>query len=457
MKSHGVLRKILLAVLAVIILFALAVFFGLFRTSSVAPGVNQPLSEAQMQELRPRGRELALVGDCFGCHSKPQGPMGSGGLAIGTPFGTLHSTNITPDPDHGIGRYTREDFHRVLRDGIAPGNRNLYPAMPYVFTHLTRPDDIDALYAYFMSLPPIAEANVPNTGAFRLPVRQFMNFWNLLNFPDRQPPDDPQRSAQWLRGGYLVEGLGHCAACHTPQNFMMGTDFSRPLQGGEIDGMRVPDITAATLTRRGFNVDTLSQYLSTGIAPQGTAFAGMYTVVHFSTGAMEDGDVEAVATYLLTGPDGKIAAPAAPPAPLPAATAADTPATAGTAAGDAATATAAATGPGADLTAGRLSYMSACAGCHGANGEGIPNVAPAMKGNSTLAMEDPHNLISVVLNGVPTQTFPGGQRMYAMPGFAHLLSDQEIAELATWARAEWGDQGVTVTEAQVQAMPRSRD
>lgn len=434
MKHRG-LRIAVWINLGLAVALGLAVLAGMFRTTTVAAGVKERLSSEEMQRLLPRGRELALAGDCFGCHSQAQGPMGSGGVAIDTPFGTLHSTNITPDPTHGIGEYTREDFHRVLRDGIAPGGRNLYPAMPYVFTHITRPDDIDALYAYFMSIEPMAVANVANTGVFQLPVRPFMNFWNLLNFPDRQPPNQSNRSDQWLRGAYLVEGLGHCAACHTPQNFMMGTNFSRPLQGGEINGVMVPDITAENLSRRGFDVASLNQYLSTGVSPQGTAYADMYTVVHFSTSAMQTSDVEAISTYLLTGSDGEIAPAAPKPSPI---------------------ATTSETGESGQVV-GRYTYASTCAGCHGMQGEGIPNVAPAMYGNSTLASESPHNLLRVILNGVPTQVFGGGQRMYAMPGFAHDLTDEEIAKLATWVRAEWGGQSVPVTVDQVSAITRAAD
>ncbi|MBC7203979.1 MAG: cytochrome c [Pusillimonas sp.] len=440
MKRRG-LRFAVWGVLALVVMLGLAVLGGAFNKSPVSPQVKKPLSAEQMQSLLPRGRELALAGDCFGCHSQTQGPRGSGGVAIDTPFGTLHSTNITPDPKYGIGNYTREDFHRVLRDGVAPGGRNLYPAMPYVFTHITRPDDIDALYAYLMSIEPMAVPNVPNTGVFQFPVRPFMNFWNLLNFPDREPLNRTDRSGQWVRGAYLVEGLGHCAACHTPQNFMMGTDFSRPFKGGEIEGVRVPDITAEALSGRGFDVATLSQYLSTGVAPQGTAYADMYTVVHFSTSAMQPADVEAIATYLLTGPNGKIARAASAPQPLPGVSASNTGSSPG--AGD------------SDGTVGRFTYASACAGCHGAKGEGIPNVAPAMYGNSTLANGSPHNLIKVILEGIPTQVFGGGQRMYAMPGFADALSDEQIVDLATWMRAQWGGQRMPVTADQVRAVERA--
>lgn len=442
------LRPLWLLLLLALLLLGLAVFLGLFRPSSVSADIEHPLSADDMRELRPRGRELAMAGDCFGCHSRAEGPMAAGGVAIATPFGTLHSTNITPDPKHGIGRYSRADFHRALRDGVAPGGRNLYPAMPYVFTHLTRPEDADALYAYLKSIPPLAVPNVANTGVYVLPLRGFMNFWNLLNFPRQQnagPPDAKRlgaaasadaapRSAQWTRGAYLVEGLAHCAACHTPMNVMMGTDFSRHFEGAIIDGMQAPDIRAETLGRQGYTIESLTQFLQTGIAPQGTSFAGMYTVTHASTSNMQADDVRAMAEYLLTGQDGRTVA--ATPAP-------DAPARAP--GGSPVRTTAGADVDAIMLESGRLTYLSACAGCHGMAGEGIPNVAPAMRGNATLLNDEPHNFIKVVLDGIPTQQFSGHQRMYAMPGFAEQLSDADIAALTRWAMREWGGKAQQTT------------
>ena len=408
--------------LTVIVVFALATLLGMFHSSSVSPEAKQPLTAEQQQALIPKGRELALAGNCMGCHSKAQGPMGAGGLPIDTPFGTIYSSNITPDKQHGIGHYSREDFHRALRDGIAPGNKNLYPAMPFVFTHITQPDDLDALYAYIMSVPAIAEANTPNTGVCVLPVRAFMNFWTLINFPKRQPPEHPDASDAWLRGGYLVEGLSHCGACHTPRNITMGVNFAKTLQGGDdIDGLIVPNITAETLASRGFNQESLSQYLASGVSEQGTAFGSMYTVTHFSTSQMQPSDVAAMATYLMTDNNGKLLSPASH---------------------------AKINNPQADqdFAAGRLTYMSACAGCHGDQGEGIANVAPAMDTNITVVMENPTNLLQIIAHGVPTQTFSGNQRMYAMPGFHDQLSAQDIAQLASWMRVKWGNQGPITAE-----------
>lgn len=433
MKTHRLRNSILILILLVIV-WGLAVVFGAFRTSSVAPQALKPMSANEMEQLVGKGRELVLAGDCMGCHSQVTGPQAAGGVAIATPFGTLHSTNISPDKTHGIGNYTREDFHRVMRDGIAPGDRNLYPGMPYVFTHITTPDDIDAMYAYLMSIEPMNVPNKPNTGAFELPVRPFVNFWTLLNFPDRTFTTNPDRSELWNRGSYLVNGLAHCAACHTPMNFMMGTEFDRPLQGGNIDGLDIPNITPEMLGKRGFDVDILTQYLQTGIAPQGTSFAGMHTVTHFSTSAMDDTDVKAVATYLLTDAKGNIVKPSAAPAPLP---------------------QAAQPAPDSEMMIGRNTYMAACAGCHGMQGEGIPNVSPALHGNGIIAMDSAKDTISVVLNGIPTEHFTGNKRMYAMPPFAHRLSDEEIADLATWVRAEWGGQATPVTVEEVKALDRA--
>lgn len=211
---------------------------------------------------------------------------------------------------------------------------------------------------------------------------------------------------------------------------MMGVEFSHALQGGEVDGVAVPNITAAALAKRGFDVPTLSAYLATGVAPQGTSFDGMYTVTHFSTSAMKSQDVKAISTYLLTAKDGALVRPASAPAPLP---------------------QAAAPAVGTSMTGGRLTYLTSCADCHGVNGQGIPNVGPAMKDNATLAMDNPQTLIKVVLNGIPTQIFKDGERMYAMPPFAHRMDDAKVAELVTWIRAEWGGQAAPVTAGQVSA------
>lgn len=421
------LRKWFVGMIVLGAVISAPILLGVFRQSSVDKEIEQPLTEAEMAALLPRGKELALAGDCFGCHSLPNGAMGAGGVAIEMPVGTIYSTNITPDKEYGIGNYTRADFHRALKDGIGKQG-NLYPAMPFVFTHITQSEDLDALYAYIMSIPPLAVPNQKNTGAFVLPVRPFLNFWTLFNFPDREAPNNPERTDAWNRGAYLVEGLAHCGACHSPRNFMMGVEFDHALSGGFVDGLAIPNITAESLSQHGFNAESLTEYLHTGISPQGASFAGMNTVTHFSTSQMAQSDVAAMANYLLTNSEGTLLGAQAEPKPIAAVV--ELPLE-------------------ERLMNGRLSYIAACSGCHGGNGQGIPNVVPALAGDAIVAMDNPQTLISVVLNGLATTTYTNQQRYYAMPGFADRLDDQNIADLLMWVRAEWGDQSTAISAKMV--------
>lgn len=416
-KRKGGLKRWIIGFLLLLVIFSLLVLMGIFRQDSA--GSKSALSEEEMQALIPKGRELALAGDCFGCHTREGGERGAGGVAIKMePLGTIYSTNITPDREFGIGNYTREDFHRALKDGIGKERGNLYPAMPYVFTHITTDEDIDALYAYLMSLPPLAIPNAQNSGIFAWPIRPFLNFWTLLNFPDRHLPHNSDRSDAWNRGAYLVEGLAHCGACHSPRNFMMGVDFKEALSGCFEDGLVIPDITAETLAKRGYSLEDLSEYLATGIAPEGVSFAGMETVTHFSTSEMNREDINAMATYLLTDSAGKLLTPKRSPIVI------------NQIKGEM---------KRADLIAGRDHYLAACATCHGVEGHGIPHVAPALAGNAIVMMQDPQTLIALVLKGIATTSYSNGERMYAMPGFEGALTPKEIADLLNWVKAEWGN------------------
>lgn len=426
-KRKSRLSKWIVTVVVLGAVVATPILLGVFRQSNVPESVEVPLTNEQMKALIPKGKELAMAGDCFGCHSLPTGGMGAGGVPITVPFGTIYSTNITPDKTYGIGNYTRADFHRALKDGIGQQG-NLYPAMPFVFTHLTTSDDLDALYAYMMSIPPLSVPNQKNTGVFDLPIRPFLNFWTLLNFPDRTDVINPERSDAWNRGAYLVEGLAHCGACHTPTNFMMGTEFDKSLSGAVMGEIAIPDITAPTLAQNGYTVQSLTRYLHTGISAQGASFGGMNTVTHFSTSQMVEADVAAIANYLLTDKAGNLLGSQAttishePVEELPLMQ---------------------------RLSNGKLSYIAACSGCHGINGEGIPNVVPALQGDPIVQMDNPQTLISLVLNGLSTTAYTNGQRMYAMPGFADRMDNQSIADALTWIRAEWGGQSTPISAQEV--------
>ncbi len=354
-----------------------------------------------------RGRYLAHAADCAACHTAENGAPFAGGVALASPFGTLYGTNITPDKEHGIGKWTADDFYKALHDGIGPDGP-LYPAMPYTsYRQLTRADT-DAIYAYLMSVRPAAVANHPNDLRFPYNMRFGVRFWNMLFLKDALPDASHGKSDEWLRGRYLVNALGHCAECHTARGSLGQLDSANPLAGGVLGRVNAPDITPAGLAARGWTADDLQAFLATGIAKQGSAFGEMYPVIHLSTQYMTSDDVHDMAVYLLGEQ-----APAPQSLPAPPA-------------------------DNAQLQTGHKLYIATCAGCHGMSGEGKPHVAVATLGNSTVRQKDPHNLLVAILNGIPAQDFPGNESMQRMPGFAKTLSDDEIAQLANYLRARNG-------------------
>jgi mono/diheme cytochrome c family protein len=377
------------------------------------------------EEVVARGRYLAEAADCAACHSAPGGAPFAGGLPMQTGFGTIYATNITPDPDDGIGRWSAEDFWRALHDGVRRDGQQLYPAMPYTsYRGITRAD-ADAIYAYVMRLRPMKVANRRTELSFPFNIRLGMLGWNLLFLHDRLPSVSAGSSPAWQRGRYLVNVLGHCGECHTPRGIAGEMELSRSLTGFALGRVAAPDITPAGLAARGWTADALRAYLGRGFARQGSAFSDMHPVIMLSTRHLTDKDLAAVATYLL-GDDPP------PPAPLPAIDPAESAAAAG--------------------GAGRTSYVALCAGCHGLDGDGVPNTVVAMRANSTLRLADPRNLIVAMLDGIGAENFPHRASMQAMPGFSDKLSDAEAAALANYLRVTWGGQKGDVTPAAVRAL-----
>lgn len=401
---------------------ALAVMVGLFATTVVDASARTALTAEEMKGLVERGRYLARAADCAACHTADGGAPLAGGRAFPMPFGTLYATNITPDPGTGIGRWTRADFQRAVRDGVAPRG-HLYPAMPYVSYRQLSAADTDAIYAYLMSRPPIRQENRANSFPFDY-VRPTLAFWNLLHLPAHGFAADASLPAAWNRGRYLVDALGHCGECHTPRDLTLGMIASRYLQGARIEDVDAPDVTPAGLARMGFDAGSLARYLPAGMGPQGVMNFSMYDVVHNSTRYLTADDVAAMAAYLM-------ASRPAPSMPAPAATASAS----------------AATPP-----AGRQIYVQLCSACHGADGQGIPHVAPPMRTNASLRVASPRNLLVVVAGGLPDRPLPGGERLQAMPEFGHLLDDRQIADLANYLRAAWGGTPPTVTPDEVRAV-----
>jgi mono/diheme cytochrome c family protein len=376
-------------------------------------------------EVVARGKYLAEAADCAACHSAPGGAPFAGGLPMQTGFGTIYATNVTPDPDDGLGRWSAEDFWRALHDGVRRDGQQLYPAMPYTsYRGMTRAD-ADAIYAYIMQLRPMKVANRRTELKFPFNIRLGMLGWNLLFLHNSLPAVSAGSSPAWQRGRYLVNVLGHCGECHTPRGIVGEMELSRSLTGFALGRVAAPDITPAGLASRGWTAAGLRAYLGRGLARQGSAFSDMHPVIMLSTRNLTAEDLAAVATYLLgDNPP--------PPAPQPAV--------------DPAESAAAANG------AGRMSYVALCAGCHGLDGDGVPNTVVSMRANSTLRLVDPRNLIVAMLDGIGAENFPHRASMQAMPGFSDKLSDAEAAALANYLRATWGGQKADVTPAAVSAL-----
>ncbi|MDI3566066.1 cytochrome c [Bradyrhizobium sp. Arg816] len=412
-------------VIAAVILIAVIATAAFALQNLLAGKIGGPVQVANASaDAVTRGKYLAAAADCAACHTAPGGAPFAGGLPMQSGFGTIYATNITPDPDVGIGRWSAEDFWHALHSGVRRDGRQLYPAMPYTsYRDMTRADS-DAIYAYVMQLRPMKVAGPKTELRFPFNLRLGMVGWNLLFLSDKLPAVSTGRSPAWQRGRYLVNVLGHCGECHTPRGIAGEMKLSQSLTGFALGRVAAPDITPAALAARGWTAAGLRAFLMRGTAQQSWAFADMRTVVALSTRNMTAEDLDAVTTYLL----GDDPLPVRPPAIDPAQV------------------RAAATG------AGRLSYVALCAGCHGLDGNGVPNTVVAIRNNSTPRLADPRNLIVAMLDGVGRNNFPHSESMEAMPGFSDKLSDSEAAELANYLRVTFGGQKGDVTAADVRAL-----
>ncbi|GAB0114269.1 molybdopterin cofactor-binding domain-containing protein [Acidisoma sp. C75] len=394
---------------------------GLLGACAVALPVRQAFEPASppgaglySEQTLARGRVLAALGDCAVCHTAPGGAMLAGGRPLETPFGVIYSTNITPDPTTGIGDWSFEAFRRAMREGIGRNGRHLYPAFPY--THFTKvtDDDLEAIYAYLMTQKPVVAPARANDLAFPLGFRTLMVGWNTLYLRPGAYRPDPARSAEWNRGAYLVEGLGHCSACHSPRNAMGAEIRSRRFAGGEAEGWMAPPLAHLSQSPVPWTEDAFYTYLRTGFSPQhGPAAGPMAPVVH-ELQSVPDADLRAMAHYLASlGPE------VTPGAAAAAAEAADQ-RNAGILLPSA--------GPG-----GRI-FQGACAACHAPSAPALFGVKPNLAYNSNIQAERPDNLIRTILGGI---AHPPEPSMGAMPAFGPVLSDRQIADLTAFLRRQY--------------------
>jgi mono/diheme cytochrome c family protein len=433
------------------------------REAAAADAVAASPPASQDARLH-RGAYLARAGDCAACHTAAGGKPFAGGLPMSTPFGTIYSTNITPDKASGIGTYSFEDFERALREGKSKRNGHLYPAMPYPSFRILSQDDMQALYAYFMhGVAPVNQANHANALPFPFNMRALMIGWNLLYLKHDGPYwNDATRSVEWNRGAYLVQGLEHCGACHTPHGITGEEEAlneydaagDRYLAGATLAGWNAPTLTGALDTGlAGWSKEDIVLFLKSGRTAHTAAFGAMTEVVGDSTQYLSDADLKAIAEYLKALPGNSASRGAA------AATQTDAEAqtTQGTVAAARGTeeATALARRNGDLQVRGAHVYLDNCNACHRSDGAGAPHTFPSLAGNPVVTSDDPTSLIHIVLSGSRMPSTSTSPTPLAMPDFGWRLDDQQIADVLTFIRSSWGNQAAAVEAASIAQLRRT--
>jgi mono/diheme cytochrome c family protein len=407
-----------LALIAGLLLLAAAIAWP--RDEFVAS--SSPAAYAPTPENIARGAYLAKAGDCMACHTARGGQPYAGGRAIDTPFGRLVAPNITADREHGIGAWSADDFWRALHNGKSRDGRLLYPAFPFTsYTKVTRAD-ADALYAFMHSVTPQAAPRQPHELRFPYNQQFMLAGWRLLYFKPAVFAEVKTQTAQWNRGAYLVDGLGHCVACHSSRNPLGASQGG--LSGGLIQtlGWYAPSLTSDAEAGLGsWEVPHIVDLLQTGISPRATVFGPMAEVVQQSLQHLSAEDATAMAVYLKALPEDK-----PPPLDMP-------------------------TGPQVDqvMAQGKSLYENHCIECHGADGKGLPPHYPPLGGNRALTMADSVNPIRIVLNGGFAPGTKGNPRPYGMPPFSHVMDDHEVAAVVSYLRGTWGNKAPPVTASQV--------
>jgi mono/diheme cytochrome c family protein len=404
-------------IVAGVVLVLLLVGGGLLAyawTSAIAP-IDPPARSAFDEKLIARGAELAAIGNCNVCHTAPGGKLFAGGLDLPTPFGTIFSTNITPEPETGIGRWSQAAFDRSMRQGVDREGRHLYPAFPYDHFTLVSDEDLRALYAFLMTREPVKAEAKANALPFPYDQRMLLAGWKLLHLREGPYRPDPARSADWNRGAYLAEGLGHCGACHTPRNRFGAEERDRHFDGGEVEGWYAYALDKNSPAPVPWTVDSLDFYFRNGWQEAHGISRGPMAPVTTNLAAVPEADVRAIATYVaaqMGEPDAERrrkgeAALAAARDPAPVAV------------------------PPGDL--GAALYASACAACHDGS-RPLPFGGIDLHLSTGVTGPTPTNLVNVALFGLPPAE---GEQSPMMPGFADTITDAQLEALVTFIRARF--------------------
>lgn len=369
-----------------------------------------------------RGQYLVRAGDCMSCHLREQGEPFAGGLGLNTPFGTIYSSNITPDTHTGIGAWSSDQFYRAMHEGKGAHGEDLYPAFPYPWFSLASREDDDAIFEYLKTVPAVNYTPPANKLPFYI-FRSALGIWNLLYFDSTSFRPDSANSEEWARGAYLVNGLGHCGACHTPKSSLGGDKSGQQFYGGDLENWIAPDLTSNKRTGLGrWSADDIAEYLKNGRNARAGAAGPMADVITYSTSLLTDADRHAIAVYLKE----RAGSPDRPSSPVSA----------------------------DSLSRGSAIYSDACASCHLENGVGQPQYFPPLGLNAMLQQDNPMGLEHLILAGGRIGTSPARSSPLSMPSFAWKLNDQQIADLSTYMRNSWGNRAPSVNAEDVRKARR---
>jgi mono/diheme cytochrome c family protein len=381
---------------------------------AAVPGVQRPAATASPIE---RGRYLAAAGDCAGCHTTAGAAPYAGGRPLETPFGTVLSANLTPDAT-GLKGWSADQFYRAMHEGISANGDHLYPAFPYNYFARMPRGDTDALFAYLQSLPPVANQPDRNQLPFPFNIRALISVWNLLYLDKTTFAPDASHNEQWNRGAYLVEGPGHCAACHTPKTLLGGPQRGHDFQGGSFGTWFAPDLTPNGRTGLGgWTRDETVAFLKTGRNAHASASGEMGLVVQDSTSSLSDDDLQAIAAYLAD----RTASPAQQMTPP------DT----------------------SVMRTGEAIFVDECSGCHLMRGQGQTLAFPPLAHSANAQQLDPTTSLHLILAGVQASPTRAAPTAFTMPAFAWKLDDRQAAAVATYVRNSWGNAAPEVSPDQV--------
>lgn len=368
-----------------------------------------------------RGHYLLQMGDCAACHTADESKPMAGDYPLPTPFGTIYTSNLTPDDETGIGKWTDDDFYRALNEGKEPDGTRLYPAFPYThFTLVTR-EDSDAIFAYLKTLQPIHQQVRPPEFPFPLNIRLSLLGWNAINFDDRHFQPNPDKSREWNRGRYIAEGLAHCGMCHSPKNFMGAEKQDEAYSGGMTEGWFAPPLrndVAGGLDN--WSREDLIVYLSHGRNDRTSAFGPMADVISKSTSHLSDADIAALSTYILDLPQNEKdkEQEETEEREMPDET---------------------------RMATGKIIYDAQCSACHTPDGDGVSGMFGRLKGSGIVETAEPTTMVKLILEGekaVATDKYP---TPHAMPAFNWKLTDQQIAAVATYVRNSFGNNAPAVS------------